>query len=147
MELEGKRNPTDVIVNNKSNFKCQLTRCQRLIDDNDEIVIRGLGRATSRAVNLALELNLNNYDTFNLDVMTSCVERQKKSHHSPKRKAAHALGIEKDKFDPDEEPIKDANDETIILISAISITVTKHPLERKKATKSKRISDKDTILL
>jgi len=87
-----KRN-SDVYVTNKTNFKAQLNRCQRLIDegllisntDNIKtkedicnkvvlVYLHALGAAIPRALNLALQLQRNYGPRVILDTATSTVE-------------------------------------------------------------------------
>ncbi|XP_037093410.1 ribonuclease P protein subunit p20-like [Pollicipes pollicipes] len=66
------RRPNDVYVNKKTNFKAQLVRCERLFEKGyNELFIHGLGAASPRAINLALQLNVNHRDTLSLAVNTS----------------------------------------------------------------------------
>ena len=46
----------DVYVNNQTNFKGQLSRCLKLLEEEDTVYIHGLGSAISKAINLALRL-------------------------------------------------------------------------------------------
>lgn len=75
----------DVIVNTKSSFKSHLVRCQALIDNIhfDEIVLKSMGKATVRAANLAIQLNLNNYNSFELKpfLMTAEIHEDKQRKH------------------------------------------------------------------
>jgi len=89
-----KRN-SDVYVTNKTNFKAQLVRCQRLIDEgikisntssdnqaakNDScdknvlVYLHAIGAAIPRALNLALQLQRNYGSRVVLDTATSTVE-------------------------------------------------------------------------
>lgn len=87
---------SDVYVTNKTNFKAQLTRCERLInegivdsntandnkikkkDENCEkfvlVYLHALGAAIPRALNLALQLQRNYGSRIQLDTATSTVE-------------------------------------------------------------------------
>jgi len=68
------RRPNDVYVNNKTNFKAQLVRCERLFESGySELFVHGLGAATPRALNLALQLNINHRGTLALATHTSTV--------------------------------------------------------------------------
>lgn len=55
----------DVYINMNTNFSAQLKRCQQILDnwdasDNEEcLVIHGLGRAINRAINMALQLQVS----------------------------------------------------------------------------------------
>lgn len=67
-----KQNGKDILVTNKTNFKAQLKKCERLLDnDNPEIFIHGLGAAIHRACNLALQLKEIHYNGVELDIKTS----------------------------------------------------------------------------
>jgi len=87
-----KRN-SDVYVTNKTHFKAQLNRCERLIDDGITIAedtvaclkegtsekpvllyLHSLGAAIPRALNLALQLQRRYGSRIQLDTTTSTVE-------------------------------------------------------------------------
>ena len=69
------RRPTDIYITNKTAFKAQIERCQSLLDKGEsEIYLHSLGAAIPRALNLALQIQKNNCDTFGLDTATSTVE-------------------------------------------------------------------------
>lgn len=124
--LKRKYNSNEVIVNNKSNFKSQLVRCQSVMDNikYEELVIRGLGRATCRAINLALQLNLNNFNTFEIVPKTYSIE------HNEDRVKKAIRGADKDGFDPDEVNIE--VDKRATIIPAIEVVVRKNKLELGK---------------
>ncbi|XP_076662993.1 ribonuclease P protein subunit p20 [Andrena cerasifolii] len=62
----------DVYVTNKTNFKAQLKRCEKLLGDGaSELIIHGLGAAVPRACNLALQLREIHYGGVELDAKTS----------------------------------------------------------------------------
>lgn len=86
----------------------------------ESVVIKGMGKATSRAVNLAIQLNKNNHDTFSFKIRTYTVEIL---HDKPK---IPLLGTNKDSFNPDEV---DLTKQHFRRIPALEITVNKHPLE------------------
>ncbi|XP_043240635.1 ribonuclease P protein subunit p20-like isoform X1 [Amphibalanus amphitrite] len=66
------RRPNDVYVNKKSNFKAQLVCCERLFEKGyTEIFIHGMGAASPRAINLALQLNINHRNTLSVATNTS----------------------------------------------------------------------------
>ncbi|XP_072758151.1 ribonuclease P protein subunit p20 [Anoplolepis gracilipes] len=72
--LELKKNGRDIYVNNKTSFKGQLYKCEKLFDKGaSELVIHGLGAAVFKAVNLALKLKEIHYGTLDLDIKTSTV--------------------------------------------------------------------------
>ncbi|XP_067138660.1 ribonuclease P protein subunit p20 [Centruroides vittatus] len=65
----------DVYVNMKTNFKAQLNRCEKLINNGEnELYIHGLGNACNRAINLALQLKSNHVEIIEVSVNTSTVE-------------------------------------------------------------------------
>ena len=69
-----KRN-NDVYVTRKTDFKCQLQRCQKLLDSGkNEIYIHGLGSAINRAINLSLQLKARGLGTIDVSANTSTVE-------------------------------------------------------------------------
>ena len=50
-------------------------RCQQLLDKGEpEIYLHSLGAAIPRALNLALQIQKNNFDSVSLDTATSTVE-------------------------------------------------------------------------
>ena len=62
----------DVYVTNKTNFKAQLKRCEKLLSDGaSELIVHGLGAAVPRACNLALQLREIHYGGVELDAKTS----------------------------------------------------------------------------
>ncbi|XP_012270585.1 ribonuclease P protein subunit p20 [Orussus abietinus] len=65
----------DIYVTKKTNFKAQLSKCEKLLDAGEsEIIIHGLGTAVNRACHLALQLKENHHGTVDIDVNTSTVE-------------------------------------------------------------------------
>lgn len=55
-------------------LKALLKKCEKLLDsDEKEITIHGLGRAISRACNLAQNLREIHHDTLELDIKSSTV--------------------------------------------------------------------------
>ncbi|XP_076164246.1 ribonuclease P protein subunit p20-like isoform X1 [Ptiloglossa arizonensis] len=69
--LPGKRNK-DIFVTNKTNFKAQLKKCEKLLSGGiSEVIIHGLGAAVYRACNLALQLKEIHYGGVELDIKTS----------------------------------------------------------------------------
>lgn len=123
----------EIVVNNKSNFKSHLVKCQAIMDNVnfDECVIKAMGRATTRAVNLALQLNSNNYDTFNLIPQTYSVEVLE----YPNKKNKIPTGADRDLFDPDQV---DVSARTITYVPAIKISVQKSDIELNKISKAKK---------
>lgn len=120
-----------VIVNTKSSFKCHLARCQSIIDDTNhsELVLKGVGRAIPRAVNLAIQLNANNCNTFEVEPNTFTANMLDDVSGRP------IVGATKDTYLPD-----DATDKPIKKISrvpGISIRVRKSKLELEKVKKVK----------
>ncbi|XP_017892689.1 ribonuclease P protein subunit p20 [Ceratina calcarata] len=64
----------DVFVTNKTNFKAQLKKCEKLLNNGmSEVIIHGLGAAVTRACNLALQLREAHYGGIELDIKTSTV--------------------------------------------------------------------------
>lgn len=60
----------DVYVNMKTNFKAQLSRCEKLINNGEnELFIHGLGNACNRAINLALQLKHNHSEIIERSAM------------------------------------------------------------------------------
>ena len=68
------RRKNDVYVSRKTNFHAQLGRCQRLLDNGNEVFIHGLGTAVNRAINLALQLKEQGLGTVEVATHTSSVE-------------------------------------------------------------------------
>lgn len=68
------RSDRDIFVNNKTPFKGQLYKCEKLFDKGaSELVIHGLGAAVCKAASLALRLKELHHNTLDLDVKTSSV--------------------------------------------------------------------------
>lgn len=113
----------DVIVNNKSNFKSHLVKCQLLMNDLNvaQIKISAIGKATFRAVNLALQLNKNNHDAFQIQASTHSV------HLIEDKTKQHVIGADKDLFDPDNIDLNTAKKDTHL--PAINIIVRKSERE------------------
>ncbi|KAL0122650.1 hypothetical protein PUN28_007402 [Cardiocondyla obscurior] len=64
----------DVYMNNKTSFKGQLYKCEKLFDKGaSELVIHGLGTAVMKAASLALRLKEIHNETLDLDIKTSTV--------------------------------------------------------------------------
>lgn len=120
----------DVIVNNKSSFKSHLVRCQNLIDNIyfDEIVIKAIGKATVRAANLAIQLNLNNYNCFEILPSTMFTEVYDERHKKPLK------GGDKDGFNPDAIDLKSVKPTRIPMLEII---VRKNKLEIEKTRQFK----------
>lgn len=64
----------DVYVTEKTNFRAQESKCQKLLDQGNEVIIHGLGRAVHRAINLGLQLKDKGVGTLQLCVQTSTVD-------------------------------------------------------------------------
>jgi ribonuclease P/MRP protein subunit RPP20 len=64
----------DVYVSRRTNFKQQLERCEKLLNNGSEVYIHGLGAAINRAVNLALELKNSSVGNVETETHTSTVE-------------------------------------------------------------------------
>lgn len=122
----------EIIVNNKSNFKSLLVRCQSIMDDTymESVVIRAMGKATPRAVNLALQLNKNNFNSFLLKTKTYTVEVL------DDRKNSHLFGANKDAYDPDQVDLTKQRNRRV---PAIEISVKKNPLEVNQMRKLRLI--------
>lgn len=116
--LKRKYQSNEIIVNNKSSFKSHLVRCQKIIDNMhyDQLVIKSVGNATTRALNLAMQLNANNFDTFEL--------QPREFHCSMSRKERAIRGADKDGFDPDS-----ADRLKLVQLPALDIVVRKSKME------------------
>ncbi|XP_043280569.1 ribonuclease P protein subunit p20 [Venturia canescens] len=69
-----KRNK-DIYITNRTSFKAQLNRCEKLlVSGQPELIIHALGAAINRACNLALQLKNNHCGTLELDINTSTVD-------------------------------------------------------------------------
>ncbi|XP_048372946.1 ribonuclease P protein subunit p20 [Sphaerodactylus townsendi] len=71
------RRCSDIYVNMKTDFKAQLSRCQKLLAPGGscaEICIHGLGLAINRAINIALQLEATGGGSLRLAANTSTVE-------------------------------------------------------------------------
>ncbi|XP_017798402.1 PREDICTED: ribonuclease P protein subunit p20 [Habropoda laboriosa] len=67
-----KRRDKDIFVTNKTNFKAQVKKCEKLLNNgNSEVIIHGLGAAIHRACSLALQLKEIHYGGIELDIKTS----------------------------------------------------------------------------
>jgi len=130
--LERKYKSNVIIVNTKSNFKSHLVKCQTIMDDVgfEELVLKAMGKATTRASNLALQLNSNNHNTFEISPSTYSVERREFKHRKVIR------GAQKDKFDPDDVEV---DKKKVVYIPAIQIIVRKNELELEKTRSAKRL--------
>lgn len=128
--LKRKHKSNEVVVNNKSNFKSHLQRSQEILDNThfDELVLKAMGKATTRAVNLALQLNKNNFNTFEIKPNTYCVEIFQD-------KTKRLKGANKDGFDPDSVNIEDQEK---AFIPAIEIVVRKNRVEIDMLNQSRR---------
>ena len=65
--------PNDIYVNNKTDFKAQLARCFKCLEVETCVYIHGLGAATTRAINLALQLQEKSSTPLDIAVNTSTV--------------------------------------------------------------------------
>lgn len=124
--LKRKIDSNEVIVNTKSNFKCHLVKCQGILDNihHDEVVIKAMGRATSRAIILANQLNSNNHNTMELKPRTYSVDILEPKDKRP------IIGTDKDNYDPDDPHVK--NSTRVTHVPAIEIIVRKNKLELDK---------------
>jgi len=68
-----KRN-CDVYVSRHTNFKQQLERCQKILDNGNVVYIHGLGVAINRAINLSLQLKTRGMGSVETAAHTSTVE-------------------------------------------------------------------------
>ncbi|XP_012223359.1 ribonuclease P protein subunit p20 [Linepithema humile] len=72
--LELRKNGRDIYVNNKTSFKGQLYKCEKVFDKGEsELIIHGLGAAVYKASQLALQLKEIHYGTLDLDIKTCTV--------------------------------------------------------------------------
>lgn len=54
-------------------FQSQISRCEKLLESETEVIIHGLGAAVARAINVALQLQEKYHGTVEVDVNTSTV--------------------------------------------------------------------------
>ncbi|XP_011162295.1 ribonuclease P protein subunit p20 isoform X1 [Solenopsis invicta] len=72
--FKSSRSDRDIYVNNKTPFKGQLYKCEKLFDKGaSEVIIHGLGAAVCKAVSLALRLKEIHHGTLDFDIRTSTV--------------------------------------------------------------------------
>lgn len=65
----------DVYVSQKTNFKAQVSRCNKLLStSHNEIFVHGLGLAIDRAINIALQLKATGLGTIEVSATTETVE-------------------------------------------------------------------------
>lgn len=64
----------DVYVTRKTDFRQQLKRCQKILDNGNLVCIHGLGVAIDRAINLALQLQQCGQGQVELCTHTNTVE-------------------------------------------------------------------------
>lgn len=64
----------DVYVSRKTDFNRQLDKCKTILESGSEVFIHGLGAATNRAVNLALQLKEKGQGSLEVATHTSTVE-------------------------------------------------------------------------
>ncbi|CAG5123237.1 unnamed protein product [Candidula unifasciata] len=64
----------DVYITEKTHFKAQESKCQKLLDSGNEVIIHGLGKAVNRAINLALQLKERGNGTVQICCQTSTVD-------------------------------------------------------------------------
>jgi len=64
----------DVYVTRKTDFRQQLKRCQKILDNGNLVCIHGLGVAIDRAINLALQLQASGMGMVELSTHTNTVE-------------------------------------------------------------------------
>ncbi|XP_058037634.1 ribonuclease P protein subunit p20 [Ahaetulla prasina] len=71
------RRRSDIYVNMKTDFRAQLSRCQKLLAPGGgcaELCIHGLGLAINRAINIALQLEATGGGSLRLAANTSTVQ-------------------------------------------------------------------------
>uniref|UniRef100_A0A6G1SBT5 Ribonuclease P protein subunit p20 n=1 Tax=Aceria tosichella TaxID=561515 RepID=A0A6G1SBT5_9ACAR len=132
-QLQRKLNSNEIVINTKSSYKSHLVRCQALLDNinYDKVIIKAMGRATNRAANLAIQLNANNFNTFDLKPETYSVELIEDKSRKPLK------GADKDGFDPD---AIDVSTKKLRYVPAIEISVCKSQLEIEKI---RQVKNKD----
>lgn len=120
--LKRKQNSNEVIVNNKSNFKSHLVKSQTILDNIhfDELVLRAMGKAIQRARNLASQLNVNNYNTFDVSEKSYTVDIVE---DKPRKTLK---GANRDSFDPD---AIDVTNRRVTQVPIIEIIVRKSKAE------------------
>lgn len=64
----------DVYVTKKTDFRQQLKRCQKILDNGNLVCIHGLGVAIDRAINLALQLKSSGMGLVEVATHTNTVE-------------------------------------------------------------------------
>ena len=130
-------NSNQVIVNNKSNFKSHLVKCQAILDDTryDQLLLKALGKATTRATYLANQLNLNNFNTFIIEQRNYEVEIIEDKAKRP------LCGANKDSFDPEAIDISE-QEKKVNRVPGIEIIVRKSPHEIDKLRQTRTL-DKD----
>lgn len=130
MNMRKKYRSNEVIVNNKSNFKSHLVKCQNIMDDLkfDQLSLKAIGKATKRASNLAVQLNRNNFDTFSISTRHYTIEIL----DDDKR---HLERVDYDQYDPDDEQDVERNRREI---PAVEITVKKNKLESDRIRQLKK---------
>ena len=63
-----------IYINNKSSFKAQLSKVQKAVDSGfNEIYIHATGGSITRAAQIALQVNEDNYDCFDIRPFTDTV--------------------------------------------------------------------------
>ncbi|CAH0380925.1 unnamed protein product [Bemisia tabaci] len=71
----GEKKENEFYVTNKSDFKGQLSKCEKLLSsENSFVILHGLGHAVLRTISLALELQRTHYDTLEIHVNTSTID-------------------------------------------------------------------------
>ncbi|PBC25863.1 Ribonuclease P protein subunit p20 [Apis cerana cerana] len=69
-----KKRDKDIFITNKTNFKAQLKKCEKLLNNgNFEVIIHGLGSTIQKACSLALQLKEIHYGGIELDIKTSTI--------------------------------------------------------------------------
>lgn len=130
--VKKKYKSNQVIVNNKSNFKSHLVRCQNILDnlEFDHLILKGMGKAQERAVNIANQLNENNFNTFEISTTNYIVDILEEKSKKPFNK------VDYDQFDPDDDSEVATR---ISPIAAIEIKVKKSQLEIDKLKQLKKL--------
>lgn len=130
-----KYNSNVVVVNSKSSFKSHLVKCQTIMDNInfDHLVLKGLGRATSRTINLANQLNSNNFNTFEIVTRKYSIDLNDEPKKLTKLNDMNVIG---DEFDPEENTVR-----TLNRVPAIEIIVRKNKLEISHFKKQQKTFD------
>ena len=70
-----KKRSRSIYINNQSCFKSQLQRVQKAIDSGYNVIyLHSVGSSTTRAIQIALQANEDNHDSFDLWPYTGSVK-------------------------------------------------------------------------